>query len=181
LICASRPGKLRAHAKSGSRQPIEESALHKWPRLVRALGALGFLYTFCGLAGQSAYADGSVSSLRMGYGAPNQAAFAQFLAVIQQYNASGERFRIDSHCQSACTMFLSIRNVCIAPGATLLFHAGGSRQKGIISPSYTQQMLNTYNAALRQYVSDNHFMETFDFHPISGGEIIKRFGYPACR
>jgi hypothetical protein len=155
--------------------------LNNWQRLVPALGALGFLYAFCGLAGQSAYADGSVSSLRMGYGAPNQYVFAQFLSVIQQYNASGERFRIDSHCQSACTMFLSIRNVCVTPGATLLFHAGGSMQKGTISASTTQQMLNTYNAPLRQYVADNHFMDTFEFHPISGREIIKRFGYPACR
>jgi hypothetical protein len=154
--------------------------LHKWQRIVRALGRLAFLYIFCAFAGQSAYADGSVSSLRMGYGAPNQAVFAQFLAVIQQYNASGERFRIDAHCQSACTMFLSIRNVCIGPGATLLFHAGGSMRKGIINPSTTQQMLSTYNAALRQYVTDNHFMDTFTFHPISGSEIIKRFGYPAC-
>jgi hypothetical protein len=155
--------------------------LHKWQRLLRVLGRLAFLWIFCALAGQPAYADGSVSSLGMGYGAPDQAAFARFLAVIQQYNASGERFRIDSHCQSACTMFLSIRNVCVSPGATLLFHAGGSMRKGIISPSTTQQMLSTYNAALRQYVSDNHFMDTFAFHPISGSEIIKRFGYPACR
>jgi hypothetical protein len=136
---------------------------------------------FCGLAAQSAYADGSVSSLGMGYGARDASAFARFQNVIQQYNASGERFRIDSHCQSACTMFLSIRNVCVTPGATLLFHAGGNMQKGIISPSTTQQMLSTYNGALRKYVSDNHFMDTFAFHPISGSEIIKRFGYPACR
>jgi hypothetical protein len=149
--------------------------------LVRALGALALFCTFWGFAAQPAYADGSVSSLRMGYGAPNQAVFAQFLAVIRQYNASGERFRIDGHCQSACTMFLSIRNVCVAPGATLLFHAGGSMQKGIINPSTTQQMLSTYNAALRQYVTDNHFMETFAFHPIPGIQIIKRFGYRACR
>jgi hypothetical protein len=162
-------------------KPIQESVLHKWQRLVPALGRLAFLYIFCAFAAQSAHADGSVSSLGMGYGARNQAAFAQFLAVIQQYNASGERFRIGSHCQSACTMFLSIRNVCVTPGATLLFHAGGSMQKGIINPSTTQQMLSTYNAALRQYVTDNHFMDTFVFHPISGSEIIKRFGYPACR
>jgi hypothetical protein len=153
--------------------------MQRWQRLVRALSALGFLY--CGLAGQPAYADGSVSSLHMGYGAPDQAAFARFQSVIAQYNASGERFRIDSHCQSACTMFLSIRNVCVAPGATLLFHAGGSMKKGNISPARTQEMLSTYNAALRQYVTDNHFMDTFAFHPISGGEIVKRFGYPACR
>jgi hypothetical protein len=162
-------------------QPVWESVLHEWQRLRRALRALGFLCAFCGLAAQPAYADGSVSSLRMGYGAPDQAAFGRFLNVIQQYNASGERFRIDSHCQSACTMFLSIRNVCVTPGATLLFHAGGSMQKGIISPAYTQQMLDTYSGPLRQYVTAKHFMDTFDFHPISGSEIIKRFGYPACR
>ena len=152
--------------------------MRKWQRLVSAFGALAF--SLCGFAGQSAYADGSVSSLRMGYGAPNLAAFAQFLSVIQQYNASGERFRIDAHCQSACTMFLSIRNVCVTPSATLLFHAGGTSQKGI-NPSTTQQMLSTYNAALRRYVTDHHFMETLELHPISGSEIIKRFGYPACR
>jgi len=118
-------------------QPFQESVLQEWQRWVRALGALGFV--FCGLAGQPAYADGSVSSLRMGYGAPDAAAFARFQNVIQQYNASGERFRIESHCQSACTMFLSIRNVCVTPGATLLFHAGGSMQKGTISPARTQE------------------------------------------
>ena len=114
---------------------IWEDALNSWQRLARVLGAIVFLCTVCGgLAGQPAYADGSVSSLHMGYGAPDAAAFAQVQSVIQQYNASGERFRIDSHCQSACTMFLSIRNVCVTSGATLLFHAGGSMQKGTISP-----------------------------------------------
>ncbi|WP_145660326.1 hypothetical protein [Bradyrhizobium stylosanthis] len=149
--------------------------------MARALPALGFLIMSCSLAAQPAHADGSVSSLHMGYGAATPAEFDRFLAVIAQYNASGERFRIDSHCQSACTMFLSIRNVCVTSGATLLFHAGGSMRKGIISPSRTQQMASTYNAALRQYVTDNHFMDTFAFHSISGGEIVKRFGYPACR
>ena len=146
----------------------------------RVLSVLMLLFAL-GAWAAPAHADGSVSALHMGMGAKDSSAMMHFDAVIAQYNASGERFRIDSHCQSACTMFLSIRNVCIAPGATLLFHAGGSMQKGIISASTTQQMLNTYNAALRQYVTDNHFMETFAFHPISGREIVKRFGYPACR
>jgi hypothetical protein len=144
------------------------------------LGAVAIFFTFISFVGQPAYADGSVSSLGKGYGARDQYAFARFLNVIQQYNASGERFRIDSHCQSACTMFLSIRNVCVTPGATLLFHSGGNREKGIISPSTTAQMLSTYNAALQSYVSANHFMDTFDFHAIPGSQIIHRFGYPAC-
>jgi hypothetical protein len=125
-------------------------------------------------------ADGSVSALHMGMGArPGE--MGQFDAVVAQYNASGERFRIDSHCQSACTIFLSIRNVCITPNATLLFHAGGSPRTGRMSEGSTQHMLAAYNPRLRQYVTENHFMETFDFHAISGGDIVRRFGYPACR
>jgi hypothetical protein len=90
-------------------------------------------------------------------------------------------FRSQDGLSSSRNPFLSIRNVCVTPGATLLFHAGGNMRKGILNPSTTQQMLSTYNGALRQYVSDNHFMDTFVFHPISGSEIIRRFGYPACR
>jgi hypothetical protein len=159
---------------------MEENALHGGPRLMRALGRLVLIGVFCAFAARSADADGSVSSLGMGNGARDKAEFAQFLAVIQQYNASGERFRIDSHCQSACTMFLSIRNVCIAPGAALLFHAGGDLRKGIINPDTTQRMLDSYNAALRDHVTANHFMDTFFFSPIPATDLIERFGYPAC-
>ena len=42
-------------------------------------------------------------------------------------------------------------------------------------------MLDAYNPALRQYVSDNRFMDTFDLHAISGREMVARFGYRACR
>ena len=146
----------------------------------RALGALLLLCLISAFACAPARADGSVSGLHMGMGArPGE--MGRFDAVVQQYNASGERFRIDSHCQSACTVFLSIRNVCITPHARLLFHAGGNMQAGRINPASTQHMLSAYNDALRQYVVENHLMDTFAFHTISGREMISRFGYPACR
>jgi hypothetical protein len=148
--------------------------LHQLKRLSRAFGALAFLSACCGFAAQPAYADGSVSSLHMGAGAHSTAEFAQFQSVISQYNGSGERFRIDSSCKSACTMFLSIRNVCVSPGTRLGFHSGSG-------PGRAQQMLSTYNSALQQYVTEKHYMETMEFHFIPGSEIIKRFGYPACR
>jgi len=31
---------------------------------------------------------------------------------------------------------------------------------------------------LRQYVTENNFMDTFALHAISGREMIARFGYP---
>ena len=147
---------------------------------LRAPCALSLLCAIGVFAPTSVRADGSVSALHMGMGA-RQGEMGRFDAVVEQYNASGERFRIDSHCQSACTIFLSIRNVCITPNATLLFHAGGSARQARMNPGSTQHMLAAYNSALRQYVTDHHFMDTFEFHAISGREMISRFGYRACR
>jgi hypothetical protein len=151
----------------------------------RALVIAAALYALATYAAAPARADGSVSALRkpsgqsMGMGA-QAGEMPLFDAVVAQYNASGERFRIDAHCQSACTMFLSIRNVCITPNATLLFHSGGNRRTGISMRS-TQHMLGAYNSALRDYVTEHHFMDTFELHAISGRDIVARFGYPACR
>jgi hypothetical protein len=105
--------------------------------------------------------------------------YSRFDPVVAQYDASGELFRIQGHCQSSCTLFLAIRNVCIEPSATLLFHAAHDRQ-GNPSPTRTQHMLAAYNAPLREYVTTNHFMDTLAFHAISGRDIIRKFGYRAC-
>ena len=52
--------------------------MHKWRRLVCALGVFVF---FCGFTGQSVRADGSVSSSNMGYGAANLEEFRYFQSV----------------------------------------------------------------------------------------------------
>ena len=41
-------------------------------------------------------------------------------------------------------------------------------------------MLSAYNAKLRKYVLDNHYMDTLEFHAIPGSMIIDRFGYREC-
>jgi hypothetical protein len=144
-------------------------------------GAFFVLFVFLGLATGPAHADVSLSSIGMGHGAPNAVAFRQFQAAVHQYSASGERFHIDTHCPSACTMFLAVRNVCIDRGATLAFHAGGDMRGGTPNPRTTAVMLATYKPSLRLYLTSNHLVDTFEFHSISGEEMIKRFGYPACR
>jgi hypothetical protein len=112
-----------------------------------------------------------------GYGMGGQ--FVRFDPVVSQYNQSDEIFRIEGHCQSACTLFLGIRNVCIDRNATLLFHAGHDRDKNITASS-TGHLLSAYNAGLRDYVTSNHYMDTLAFHAISGREMIQKFGYREC-
>jgi hypothetical protein len=105
--------------------------------------------------------------------------YARFDPVVSQYNQSGELFRIEGHCQSSCTLFLAIRNVCIGRSATLLFHAAHDRSRNV-SPSLTSHMLDAYNARLRAYVTANHYMDTLAFHSISGRDMIQKFRYREC-
>ena len=105
--------------------------------------------------------------------------YARFDPVVIQHNQSGELFRIQGHCQSACTLFLGIRNVCVDRSATLLFHAAHDNSHNV-SPSLTQHMLGAYNARLRNYVTAHHYMDTLEFHSISGSDMISKFGYREC-
>ncbi len=97
----------------------------------------------------------------------------KFAADRARLNAKGEQMRITGHCQSACTMFLAARKVCVEPSANLLFHAGNDA-------TATKRMLDSYKPALRKYLVDNKIMETKAFTSIPGSTIISRFGYPRC-
>jgi hypothetical protein len=125
------------------------------------------------LVSTPAMAAGTTAGFEMG------GRYARFDPVVGQYNQSGELFRIDGHCQSSCTLFLAIRNVCISRSATLLFHAAHDG-RGNVSPSNTQHMLSAYNTRLREYVTANHYMDTLAFHSISGRDMIAKFGYREC-
>jgi hypothetical protein len=97
----------------------------------------------------------------------------EFAPKVREANRSGELFRITGHCQSACTMFLAVRNLCIEPSARLLFHAGKT-ERG------TRDMIGSYNSKLRAYLAANRIMENSAFHTISGHDMIRRFGYRQC-
>ncbi len=125
------------------------------------------------LDAREAVAAGTTAGFEMG------GRYARFDPVVSQYNQSGELFRIDGHCQSSCTLFLAIRNVCISRGATLLFHASNDRN-GNVSPSNTEHMLAAYHPRLREYLVSHHYMETLAFHAISGSDMIGKFGYREC-
>lgn len=106
----------------------------------------------------------------------------KFQPAIDQANATGELFRIRGHCQSNCTLFLGVRNVCVERSARLLFHAGHGRgaNRNVINAGSTQRMLNAYNPKLRQYVIDKGYLTRLEFSTISGAQMIDTFGYREC-
>jgi len=79
-------------------------------------------------------------------------------------------------------MLLAIKNVCVDPNATLLFHAAlFPNERGQKPPPERQAaMLNSYKPKLRSYLVANHYVDTFEFHRIFGRDIIQKFGYREC-
>jgi hypothetical protein len=153
---------------------MSKNSIAKAASLLSRLSLLDCLATIAWTS--SALADGS--SLPYGGGGP----MAKFDAIIGQYNASGELFRIEGHCQSSCTMFLAIRNVCVDANANLLFHASLSARERDHAPypEKNAHMASHYNSGLRAFVLANHYMDSFTFHAIPGRDIIRKFGYRQC-
>jgi hypothetical protein len=105
--------------------------------------------------------------------------FVEFQPVIDRYNATGELMRIEGHCQSLCTIFLGLPNVCVERSARLLFHAGHDRQRRYHDAS-TRRKLAAYSPPLRDYLVSGGHMTTLAFHTVSGAAMIDRFGYKEC-
>jgi hypothetical protein len=129
----------------------------------------GIVLVGCAAIGSGSSASAQATSAPYAMGGNTE----RFSQERDQFARSGQLFRIEGHCQSACTMFLKLKNVCVDPNAELLFHAG----KRSIA---TAQMLDSYNAGLRSFLMASHYMDTAEFHAISGREIIQRFGYRRC-
>lgn len=143
-------------------------ATGKWSKRARtSVAAITFF-----LAASPAFAGTSRGYENGGY-------FTRFDPVVAEFNQTRKPFRIVGLCQSACTLFLSIRNVCVERTAVFQFHAG-SDGKGNILQSATQHMIDAYNPKLRRFVIENRYMETLEFSTISADDIIDKFGYTEC-
>jgi hypothetical protein len=123
----------------------------------------------------SVVTSSSVSAQESSVPYSNGGSSRSFGELAGQINRSGKLFRIEGLCRSACTMFLSLGSVCVDQDATLLFHSG--------RPGTTrgrERMLATYNAKLRDFLINNRYMDTPEFHGISGRDIVRKFGYKTC-
>lgn len=100
--------------------------------------------------------------------------------IVAQYNRTGELFRIEGYCRSSCTMLLAIRNACVDPSGTLAFHANVRSPQEPVSAERNKRMLSHYNARLRAFLVANHYLDSYNFHEVSGSDIIRKFGYRRC-
>ncbi len=95
-----------------------------------------------------------------------------FKPYVNDAKKSGKQFRIKGHCQSACTMFLTVKNMCIESDARLLFHKAKTTQG-------TDDLWASYNSSLKAYLKSKGAMERDTFTVLQGREMAK-FGYRIC-
>lgn len=67
-----------------------------------------------------------------------------------QLQASGKLVRIRGYCRSACTLYLTMPNACIGPGATIGFHAPRVPGTRIIPPVVGDLMGQFYRGEIRR-------------------------------
>lgn len=95
-----------------------------------------------------------------------------------QLENSGKRVRIRGYCRSACTMLITMQNACLAPKATVGFHAPRIPNTKIIPPYVDQVMAHFYrNGILQKWNSEWRY--SLDMVKISARE-YKRLD-PATR
>ncbi|WP_112310226.1 hypothetical protein [Pseudogemmobacter bohemicus] len=101
---------------------------------------------------------------------------------VQRLRASGDRVELRGTCNSACTMYLGLDNICIDRRASFGFHGPSSYGKPLPVPEFerwSQIMAQSYREPLKSW-----FLETAR-HNISGqirlsGTELIRLGYPEC-
>lgn len=73
----------------------------------------------------------------------------QMMAYRSQLASSGRPVEIRGKCNSACTMLTTLPNACLAPDATIGFHAPRIPNTQIIPPIVDQMMATTYRNGIR--------------------------------
>ncbi len=92
-------------------------------------------------------------------GGDNGGKMEDYTSRFRQVRDSGEQVVIDGTCMSACTMVLGLvprERICATPNAVLGFHAAWEYDRSgarIASPSGTRDLMQTYPAAVRAWIS----------------------------
>ena len=67
---------------------------------------------------------------------------AVYQKAVMQYNSENRRVEIRGSCNSACTLALGVKNVCVGKGAIIRWHYAYDSSTGIRRSDVTREMLS---------------------------------------
>jgi hypothetical protein len=90
-----------------------------------------------------------------------------YQAQTARYRLSGREVKLHE-CRSACTMALSLPNVCVYPDSTLKFHLAYDPRNHQTNTQVSQELFNSYPGAVRARLG----ALTRDYKVLRGSELI---------
>lgn len=106
----------------------------------------------------------------------------EYMARIKRMNATGARKEIRGTCVSACTMYLAVKNVCVAKDALLWFHSAHYNGKQI--SEFGNRILEAHwPDRVRDWAERNKAAWRIEFtlgRALSGVQLVA-MGVPACK
>lgn len=101
-----------------------------------------------------------------------------FAADVGRINDIHQSIRLDAaECASACTMYLAVKHVCVAPGTAFGFHAA-THDNGYGGESTYESYI--VHASIPLYNHVVPWLVSPELHWLSGMELIDRFGFKEC-
>lgn len=101
---------------------------------------------------------------------------------IERIERSGHLFRIDGMCISACTMYLGLKNVCVAPRTVLGFHSSYT-SNGFMPPQPSKYgnavVMSYYPDRVKKWVAEKKAFDSLDLTPMTAQEAWD-LGIPKC-
>lgn len=81
----------------------------------------------------------------------------KYYEEVDQLNKDGIRVRIKGSCWSACTLYLTVKKVCVENTASFHFHAPRAQHNGqiVYSTDTTKEFLNKYPAHIKAWIERN--------------------------
>ncbi|MDB5571721.1 MAG: hypothetical protein JWN93_2904 [Hyphomicrobiales bacterium] len=92
---------------------------------------------------------------------------SEYQAITEMYRRENREVRLHE-CRSACTLALSLPNVCVYPSSVLKFHSAYHRDTKEIDQSISSQLFNAYPEAVRERLG----YLTRQYRSLSGRELI---------
>lgn len=93
---------------------------------------------------------------------------ADYRAITELYRQQNREVRLHE-CRSACTLALSLPNVCVYPTSVLRFHSAYHRDTKQVDQGISRELLSAYPPAVRERLG-NHL--TRHYRSIGGSELI---------
>lgn len=104
---------------------------------------------------------------------------SDYAAMADRYTLEGREVRIIGFCWSACSLALSVPNVCVGSMATVMFHDAYDPKSGKVSPEATKALVDRLPPKVKVVVSGK-IQKNFSSEATLDASALVKLGIKKC-